>query len=196
MRAIMPPHSACSRRRSTCIVRALALRPGEDYERGTLLLRLGRALVFGEITGEDELLAASANLEKVGDELGVAKAEALLVTLYQEEGRGELVRRHLDRVAVLATRLPPSVDKGEVLAEICRSRMMSGDHEATLRTASEALVLCDELELEDIRAAVLCCAGPVRLEMGDGPGAIADLDRAISAAARSGHTSSHTRSAT
>ena len=135
--------------------RALALRPGEDHERGTLLLRLGRALVFGEITGEDELLAASANLEKVGDELGVAKAEALLVTLYQEEGRGELVRRHLDRVAVLATRLPPSVDKGEVLAEICRSRMMSGDHEATLRTASEALVLCDELELEEIRGGAL-----------------------------------------
>ena len=162
--------------------RALALRPGDDHERGTLLLRLGRALVFGEIAGEDELLAAAANLDKVGDELGVAKAEALLVTLYQEEGRGELVRRHLDRVAALATRLPSSLDKGEVLAEICRSRMMSGDHDATLRTASEALVLCDELELEEIRAAVLCCTGPARLEMGDGPGAIADLERAIAAA--------------
>jgi hypothetical protein len=81
---------------------ALELWPVGDPERPELLLRLGRALVFTEVAGEEELRAAAHGLEAAGDRQGAAHAASLLVNLYQEQGRGELVREFLDRVRDLA----------------------------------------------------------------------------------------------
>ena len=171
---------------------ALELWPEGDPERGRLLLRQARALLFSEISGEKLALTAAETLWAAEDWLGAADAEALLVALYQEEGRGELVREHLRRASELVGTLPPSTEKAQVLAEICRSRMMTGEHEESLRAGSEALELCAELGLDEIRAAVLNCMGPARLDAGDVEGAVADLELGIAVAVPIGsHEAAH-----
>ena len=161
---------------------ALALWPADDPERARLLLRQGRALVLSEVSGEDELLAAAAALLAAGDRQGAAVAEALLVELHQEQGRGELVRERLDRVADLVAGLPPSPQVAEVMAELCRSRMMSGQHQEAIRIGDEALALCERLGLDEVAASVLISAGPCRLDVSGADDAVADLERGIALA--------------
>jgi tetratricopeptide (TPR) repeat protein len=119
----------------------------------------------------------SESLRAAGDLLGAADAEALLMAFYQEEGRGELVRRQLERLRELVDVLEPSMEKAAVLVEICRSRMMSGEHEEAIRVGEEAVALCDELGLDELRAAALNCMGASRPGIGDSDGALADLER-------------------
>jgi hypothetical protein len=158
--------------------------PEHDPERPRLLLRQARALFMTEVSGEELLLSAAEQLVAAGDLLHAAEAEGLLVSVYQEEGRGELVRKHISRARELASQLPPSLEKGEVLAEITRSRMMAGDHEEAIRVAEEALGLCDELGLDEVRATVLNCLGPARLDAGDPQAALADFEQGIAVAER------------
>jgi DNA-binding SARP family transcriptional activator len=165
---------------------ALGLWPAGDPERPRLLLDLGRALVFAEVAGEEELLAAAAALVAAGDRQGAAEAEALLVNLYQEQGRGELVREGLNRVEDFVAGLPPSRQLAEVLGELCRSRMMSGEHEQAIRIGAEALALCERLSLGEVAASVLISIGPAHLEGGAVEGAVAALEQGIALATAAG----------
>jgi DNA-binding SARP family transcriptional activator/tetratricopeptide (TPR) repeat protein len=158
---------------------ALELWPEDDPERGVLLLRRAHARLFTEIDVEEELQAAAESLLAAGDRLRAAEATALLVTLYQEWGRGTLAREHLDRARDLIAGLPPSPEKAQALAEACRSRMMSGENEEAIRLGDEALAICDQLGLDEIRAAVLISMGPARAGVGDVERAIADQERGI-----------------
>jgi DNA-binding SARP family transcriptional activator/tetratricopeptide (TPR) repeat protein len=160
---------------------ALELWPEEDPDRARLLLRLGRALLFSEVGGEQELLLAADSLVATGDRPG--EAVALLLTLYHNEGRGQLAREHLDRALDLVADLPPSREKAEVLSEVCRSRMMMEENDEALQVAREALAVCEELGLEDTKAAVLISAGPARFDA-DPEAAFADLERGIAIAQR------------
>jgi DNA-binding SARP family transcriptional activator/class 3 adenylate cyclase len=161
---------------------ALDLWPDGDPERAVLLLRRAHARLFTEIAVEEELQAAAEALLAVGDRLRAAEAMALLVTLYQEWGRGTLAREHLDRAADLIAGLPPSREKAQVLAEACRSRMMTGENEEAIRIGDEALTICDQLGLDEIRASVLVSMGPCRAGIGDLERSIADEERAIAVA--------------
>jgi DNA-binding SARP family transcriptional activator len=161
---------------------ALELLPDDDPARGRLLLRRARALLIAEVAGEQELLAAAEWLSTAGDRAGAAEAEALLVALFQEEGRGALMDEHLDRAQELVADLPPSTEKAAVLLEVCRSRMMSGEPGEALAAGGEALVICEELGLDEIRATVLNCMGPSRLAAGDAAAGLADLERGIALA--------------
>jgi DNA-binding SARP family transcriptional activator len=158
-------------------MQALALWPPEDPERARLLLRQGRALVLSEVSGEEELLAAASALLAAGDRQGAAVAEALLISLHQEQGRGELVRQRLDRVGDLVAGLPPSPQVAEVMAELCRSRMMSAQYEEAIRIGDEALALCERLGLDEIAASVLISVGPCRLDLSSAEEAITDLEQ-------------------
>ncbi len=160
----------------------LELWPEDDPERPRLLLRQARALLLSEASGEELLLRAADELASTGDLLHAAEAEGLLVALYQEEGRGELVRKHFSRARELVTQLPPSLEKAEVLAEITRSRMMAGEHAEAISAAEEALALCDQLGLDEVRATVLNCSGPSRLDAADPEAALADLEQGIAVA--------------
>jgi DNA-binding SARP family transcriptional activator/tetratricopeptide (TPR) repeat protein len=163
---------------------AIALWPEDDPERPGLLLRHGRALLLSDVGGEELLLAAAEELAAVGDLRRAAEAEGLLVALYQEEGRGELVQTHFSRAGELASQLPPSLEKAEVLAEITRSRMMAGEHEEAIRAGDEALALCDELGLDEVRATVLHCVGPSHLDAADPEAALAAFEQGIAVAER------------
>jgi class 3 adenylate cyclase/tetratricopeptide (TPR) repeat protein len=161
---------------------ALELWPEDDPERAQLLLRQGNARLFSEAAGEEELVAAAEHFLTAGDQLRAAEASALLLTLYDEQGRGEPAREHRDRAGELIAGLPPSREKAQVLAEICRSLMMAQDFGESIRTGEEALAICDELGLAEIRAAVLVSMGPTRAGAGDPENAIADLERGIALA--------------
>ena len=158
---------------------ALELWPEDDPERGVLLLRRAHARLFTEIDVEEELKAAADALLAAGDRLRAAEAAALLVTLYQEWGRGTLARDHLERSQELIAGLPSSPEKAQALAEACRSRMMSGESEEAIRLGDEALQICDQLGLDEIRAAVLISMGPARAGLGDMERAIADQQQGI-----------------
>jgi tetratricopeptide (TPR) repeat protein len=158
---------------------SLDLWPEDDPERPALLLRLGRALFFAEVSGERELVAAAEALLDTGDPLGAADAYALIGTLYQEEGRGEPARRSIRRAHELVQGLPASPEKGAVLANVSRSLMMSADAAGAISTGLEALAIGETFGDDELRAMSLNGIGPARSEAGDPDGGIRDLKRAI-----------------
>jgi DNA-binding SARP family transcriptional activator len=161
---------------------ALEFLPGDHSDRPELLLRLGRALLFADVTGEDVLLEAAEASAAAGDRLTAARAEALLGTLNQEEGRGELARERLAKARVIAEGLPTSREKGEILAEVARSSMMAVESEEAVRVGSLALEIAEQLGLDELRAHALSSIGPARCALGDAERGIRDLERAIAIA--------------
>jgi class 3 adenylate cyclase/tetratricopeptide (TPR) repeat protein len=163
---------------------ALELLPEGDPRRAPLLLRQGRALVFGKIAGEEVLIAATEAADAIGDRLTAAGADSLLGTLYGEGGRGELARSHTARALKRAEGLPASPGKAEILAEVSRVFMWTSESERSLRAGTEALVLAEQFGLEALQARVLLTLGCARDELGDHERAIADLERGIEIAER------------
>jgi DNA-binding SARP family transcriptional activator/tetratricopeptide (TPR) repeat protein len=165
---------------------SLDLCPEDHPERPALLLRLGRALLFAEVRGEQELLAAAKALVEAEDALGAADAYALLGTLYQEEGRGESTRQSIDRAHELVQALPRSRQKGVVLANVCRSRMMSAESAGAISAGLEALAIGETFGDDELRAMALNGIGPARCQARDLEGGIRDLERAIEIAGAAG----------
>jgi tetratricopeptide (TPR) repeat protein len=159
-------------------VSALELLPETDSERPHLLLRLGKARVFAERSGVEELAAAGAGLLALGETDAAAEAEALLGTILQDRGEGDQAREHFDRAAELVEQTPASPSKGYVLGELSRSFMMSGASEETIRVGTEALRIAEALGLDELRALSLINVGAGKLGSGDDTG-LSDLDRAI-----------------
>jgi class 3 adenylate cyclase/tetratricopeptide (TPR) repeat protein len=161
---------------------ALEIWPEDDPDRALLLLRQGHARLFSEAAGEEELLAAAELLQAAGDRRRAAEASALLLTLYDEEGRGGPAREQRDRARESIAGLAPSREKAQVLAEISRSQTVSGEYEEAIRSGKACLAICDELDLEEIRAAVLISFGTARVGLGHFNDAVADLERGIALA--------------
>jgi DNA-binding SARP family transcriptional activator/tetratricopeptide (TPR) repeat protein len=173
--AALGAHRAAARH----LAAALELAQSDDPERPDLLLARGRALLHAEVGGERDLLAASAAFADVGDRLGAARAEALLATLFQEEGRGRLARERFATALELVDALPPSPETGEIMAEACRALMMAGDSAEAVRVGEETLAVADALDLEELRTSALISIAPARWSLGDAAGCIRDLERAI-----------------
>jgi tetratricopeptide (TPR) repeat protein len=60
--------------------------------------------------------------------------------------------------------------------------MMSGENEEAIRLGDEALTICDQLGLDEIRASVLISMGPARAGLGDLERSISDQERGIAIA--------------
>jgi tetratricopeptide (TPR) repeat protein len=143
--------------------RALKLWPRDDPKRALILSQYGRALVYGEARGVDELAEALEALLAAGETETAAETAAWLGTMYQEEGKGEEARRELRRARELVEPLPPSLAKGEVLGNVSRSLMMAGDHAEAISVGEQALTMARTLGNEELEAHALINIGSARI---------------------------------
>ena len=90
---------------------ALELWPPADRERPRLLLRLGRARMYGEQAGGDLLAEARNGLLAQGDREAAAEAEARLGALTSWQGKGERAMQHARRAVALLVDAEPSPAK-------------------------------------------------------------------------------------
>jgi hypothetical protein len=156
--------------------RAAVELPG-DWPRGTLLLRLGRALyTLGESPAplddaREQLLAA-------GDVAGAADAELTLALHEWVSGERSLAWAHLDRARDFVTDLPASAVKAQTIATAARFQMLANENEEAIRLGREAIAMAEELGLDEIRAGALNNVGTARSVTGD-DGGLDDLAEAI-----------------
>ena len=165
--------------------RALQLWPLDDPERARILSRYGRALVYGEARGTDELAEALDALLAAGETETAAEAAAWLGTMHQEEGRGEEARRELRRARELVEPLPPSRAKGEVLGNVSRSLMMADEHAEAISVGEQALMIAETLGNEELEAHALINIGSARIGVDPGTGR-AEIEEGITIAIRIG----------
>jgi class 3 adenylate cyclase/tetratricopeptide (TPR) repeat protein len=157
---------------------ALELWPLEDAERPDLLFRYGKTLRISEEGGEEVLVEARDGLLAAGDEATAAEAEGLLADLAWRQGQPERLAEHLAHAAALVRDAKSSGAKAHVLATMSRFQMLSDENEEAIRVGREALLIAEELGLEELCAFVLNSVGSARANEGD-LGGLADLERSL-----------------
>jgi len=158
---------------------ALELWPDRDPDRPELLFRRAHALyLVGDERRENALREARDASRAAESTERAAEAEALLASVAWYAGRSDKVMRRLDRAAELAGGAP-SAAKARVLSISARLRTLSGEREAGMRIAEEALEMADALGLDELRAHALATIGTAKsIMLGDTTG-VTDLERAL-----------------
>jgi len=166
---------------------ALELWPSDDPGRAELLLRTAEANwgAIGSDVSEPALEARDALLA-VGDNGQAAEAEILIANVLWFQGARERVSDHLNNAEALVRDLPPSRSKAQVLQELSRFHMLSGEWGPAIRIGSESHEMAQQLGLGRIEAAALNNIGTARGNIGDLQG-LHDLERAIEVAASINH---------
>jgi class 3 adenylate cyclase/tetratricopeptide (TPR) repeat protein len=158
--------------------RALELWPEDDPERPRLLLALAEARVRAEIWDERDATIARDALLAVGDEAGAAVAEIIRAEVLWHRGRGEDVVESLERAADLAKDIPISPARARVYAGVFRLHWLANREGPAARFGDEALVMADELGLQEVRAQILSARGGLQAMKGDRAG-IATIEESI-----------------
>ncbi len=144
---------------------------GSALELGDLdakrLLSYGRALRIGELRGEDVLERAVEAALAAGDRETAAEAEIEHGELRWFRGNRDDAFSHFDRAASLVADAPPSPPKAFVTSSVSRFLMLAGRAEEAIRIGGEALVMAEELGLEELRAHALNNIGVAKLSSGD-----------------------------
>jgi class 3 adenylate cyclase/tetratricopeptide (TPR) repeat protein len=157
---------------------ALALWPDGDFHRSEVLFKSAHALYFvGDDRAEEALVAARDASLASGDTERAAEAEALLAHVAWHRGQPGDIPLHLDRATELAGGAP-SAAKARVLSITARLRTLSGEREAGLQLAEEALEMADVLGLDELRAHALTTTGTAKTMLHD-PTGVTDLERAL-----------------
>jgi class 3 adenylate cyclase/tetratricopeptide (TPR) repeat protein len=164
---------------------ALTLWPGEDPERPSLLLRLGKAKYWADASGEEIMNEALEAFVVSGDRSGEAEAEVLLGEYLGNRGEREREAGHLARAAELIEGLPATAFTATVLGHLAAGAMMAGDTEGSIRLARDALEIAERLGLHERKAQVLKVMGIGLVDSGDLEG-IAVLERAVALALEHG----------
>ncbi|HEU0303830.1 MAG TPA: adenylate/guanylate cyclase domain-containing protein [Gaiellaceae bacterium] len=138
---------------------ALGLWPADDTERPRLLFQRAFALYStGDERRADALAQARDALLATGDRQTAAEAEVYLSRAAWYGGdRGE-ADAHMAAAEELVAGIGPSAAKARVLAFSARLRMLAGDPD-DVRIASEALVLAEELDLDELKIHALTTIG-------------------------------------
>ena len=159
---------------------ALALWPQDDPDRGRLLFRYGRSLVFADwrrdaVTPLEEaidlLLDAGASEE-------AAEAEVALGILHWYRMERERALPRFEHATALIEDASPSSAKAEVLTELARFLMLGDEDAKAVELASEAFEIAEDLGLDDIRARVMNTRGVARAKLGDREG-VAEIERSL-----------------
>ena len=159
---------------------ALALWPPDDPDRGRLLFRYGRSLVFADWRRDavsplqeaiDLLLATGAREE-------AAEAEVALGILHWYRMERELARPRFEHAVELIEGAAPSGAKAEVLTELARFSMLGDEDAKAVQFGSEALAIAEKLGLDDIRARILNTRGVALSKLGD-PEGVSDIERSF-----------------
>jgi class 3 adenylate cyclase/tetratricopeptide (TPR) repeat protein len=158
---------------------ALALWPDADAELPDLLFRRARSL---HLAGDDRRQHA---LEEARDALlavsalePAAEAEAYLAHGAWYRGDRDAAQQHFSQAESLVAEGGASASKARVLALSARFRMLKGDNEQAIRVARDALILAEELSLDELRGHALTTIGSAknRLDLTTGR---ADLEQAL-----------------
>jgi tetratricopeptide (TPR) repeat protein len=162
---------------------ALALTEVDDPERSRLLLQYGRVRYMRELGGVDELIEARERLAATGDRDGAAEASLMLADIAWQGGTRDAMLQELEVARRLVDGVSRSRIQVAVLAEVARYEMLADHLDEAIEFGREALVLAEELGLEDLRAHALNTIGVSRADMGD-RGGLDDLEESIEIASR------------
>jgi ATP/maltotriose-dependent transcriptional regulator MalT len=150
-------------------------------ERAQLLFKLGRARLIGGDLDPELLATACGELVAAGDPETAAEAEVALAQVHWFRGDTGGCAQHLGNARELVHGTEPSRARASVVSSISRSLMLSGESEEAIRIGREALVMAEDLGLEELRAHALTTIGLARTDSGD-PGGIEDLEQSIAIA--------------
>jgi class 3 adenylate cyclase/tetratricopeptide (TPR) repeat protein len=163
---------------------ALALWPPDDPARPQLVFRHARALhAAGDARSERALEEACDVLLAAGDRESAAEAESFLSRVFWFRGLRDPAYEHLTRAEELLAGSAASVAKARVLATAARYRMLAGDPDDAIATATAALEIAQELSLDELRADALCTIGSSR-GGADDPRGLAEQEEALAIALR------------
>jgi class 3 adenylate cyclase len=157
---------------------ALELWPEDDPERAQLLFRYGHARYGAEEAGDQELEEARVALLAQGDVESAVQADVLLADLTWRHGQRDRAFQYLERARELVRDLPTSYSKALVLSHVSRFHMVNQENEEAVSTGREALVMAEQLGLDELQSHALNNIGSARARGGD-EGGLADLERSI-----------------
>src|SRR5947207_4417581 len=151
---------------------AVALSEGDQPdEHADLLFRLGRALNGARDGRRYEMLeSARSALLAVDDHDRAAEPDALQAEARWMQGELDRANEHLQRAEQLVKDRPASASKARILSEVARFHMVAGRHAEAVAVGQQAIVIADELGLEDIHASALITVGTARRNSGDPEG--------------------------
>jgi tetratricopeptide (TPR) repeat protein len=143
-----------------------------------LLFRLGSARFRAAGTGGEVLERALDRLLERGDAERAAEVEVMLGEQTWMQGRRDEGFRHLERAADLLVDAPASRSKAYVLCNLARFLRNDGRDEDAIRVGREALLMAEQLGLDELCANALGTIGVARAETGD-LGGVEDLERSL-----------------
>jgi tetratricopeptide (TPR) repeat protein len=156
----------------------------DDPERVQLLYKLGAVKHIRSWEGSEELTEARDGFIAAGDPESAAEAVLRIADNYWSRGQGEEVKAQLEQARSLVAGRPPSRTQAQVLEQAARYAMLGDRNEEAIATGREALLMAEELGLDDIRARVLNNMGSARVAAGDPDGGLEDLNQSIELATR------------
>jgi tetratricopeptide (TPR) repeat protein len=157
---------------------ALELAPAASRARAQLLFQLGRVRLIGGDLESELLSAASEELVAAGDLEMAAEAEAALAEVQWYRGNSDRSAEHLDRARGLVEDGAPSRAKASVISIVCRYLTLAGKTDQAIRLGRQALVMGEQLGLNELRAHVLNSIGVARTSVGDWAG-LDDLELSL-----------------
>jgi class 3 adenylate cyclase/tetratricopeptide (TPR) repeat protein len=163
---------------------ALELTERDDPERVQLLYKLGAVKHIRSWEGSEELTEARDGFIAAGDPESAAEAVLRIADNHWSRGQGEEVKAQLEQARSLVAGRPPSRTQAQVLEQAARYAMLGDRNEEAIATGREALLMAEELGLDDIRARVLNNMGSARVAAGDPDGGLEDLNQSIELATR------------
>jgi tetratricopeptide (TPR) repeat protein len=173
--------------------RALGLSREDDPNHPDLLFAFAEALHrSGAEQRQQRLQEAREQLLASGDVERAAQAEGMLAEVAWDEGDRERCSDHLGRALAFLQTRASSPARARVLANLARLRLSTGEHEAALEPAREALNMADTLELVEVRADALITLGSARIWLMDAAGT-ADIERGLNLALASNSLTAATR---
>jgi tetratricopeptide (TPR) repeat protein len=149
---------------------ALDLVPDDELGRGRLLYALGRSLYQLGTPDSGMLERAVEELLAAGDVEGAAEAETTLCEHFWLAGETAVAMEHLDRARALLADSDPSPAKARMTGTAARLMMLNARDVEAIRLGEEALVLAEQLGLDQVRAAALVDIGSARSALGEDEG--------------------------
>ena len=142
------------------------------------LRALGKALVFAEQGGADELRMAFERSVAAGAHAEAAVAGVDLAHSHWQHGDGQGTAEWVARSLELVEGASPSPEHAHVLAQAARFQMLAGDQEASIPTAERAIELAERFDAQAARASALITRATARASVGDYARVIEDLEEA------------------
>ncbi len=143
---------------------------------------LGKALVFTEQSGAEELRRAFDGLAAAGARPEAAVAAIDIAYSHWQHGDGVSTAEWIARGLDLVDGQPPSLEHAHVVAQAARFEMLSGRTEECLVTADRALELAAACDAPAARTSALITKATARANAGDFAHVREDIDEALALA--------------